>query len=373
MTKTSPSGAATTALAQEVQRLAYCLRLTRQDGTVQAFTDHDAPIPFNDGIGLLTYDPEDGMTGSAISSLFDSSVDELEISAFVDSGAITLEDLVAGRYDAAEIRVYLLNWDNPSAGGWQMRRGNLGSFEFDEGSVRVQLLGMLQKMHSSTTVELVSGGCRVRKFGDGADQYPRCKIRLGAPTWQATTAYSPARQPGSAGGAAGTEEVVVKPTTYNDRWFVLTTAGTSGGTEPSWDTTIGNTTADGTAVWTAIQAREIEATIASISNHLQFTINYAGDAPDAFLTFGYVIFNAGENINIRRPIASWDLATTTVTLALPVNLLLAVSESVTLVAGCDRTVLTCRDTYDNLKNYRGEPFLRGNDSFFRFPDAPPVE
>ena len=33
-------------------------------------------------------------------------------------------------------------------------------------------------------------------------------------------------------------------------YFQCTTAGTTGGTEPTWDTTPGNTTADGTAVWT---------------------------------------------------------------------------------------------------------------------------
>lgn len=34
--------------------------------------------------------------------------------------------------------------------------------------------------------------------------------------------------------------------------YQCTTAGTSGGAEPTWDTTIGNTTNDGTAVWTRV-------------------------------------------------------------------------------------------------------------------------
>jgi hypothetical protein len=44
----------------------------------------------------------------------------------------------------------------------------------------------------------------------------------------------------------------VQPTISNSRYFVCTTAGTSGGTEPSWNTTVGATTTDGTAVWTTI-------------------------------------------------------------------------------------------------------------------------
>ena len=39
--------------------------------------------------------------------------------------------------------------------------------------------------------------------------------------------------------------------------FELTTAGTSGATEPTWDTTAGNTTTDNTATWTARAAREM--------------------------------------------------------------------------------------------------------------------
>jgi hypothetical protein len=42
----------------------------------------------------------------------------------------------------------------------------------------------------------------------------------------------------------------VTPITKNGRKYICTTAGTSGATEPTWPTTIGNTVADGTAVWT---------------------------------------------------------------------------------------------------------------------------
>lgn len=413
MTKSSPSTGATTALAEEVQRLAYLLRVNRADGEILSLTDHDQRIDFNDGSGTLTYVPDEGMNASAIASLFDANVDELEVTAFIQSGVIEYDDIISGRYDAAEIKVYLINWDGSAAGAWKMRRGNIGTIDFDEGVAKFQLLGMIQKMHSSTIGELVSSECRVEKFGDQGDLYPRCKIQLDAQTWIAMTPYAPARLVGSAGQEAGTEEVVVKPTSFNDRWFVLTTAGTSGATEPSWDTTIGNTTADGTCVWTTIRARRIDVSVDTITNHLQFTVSgYSGDAPDEFFSYGHAIFTNGNNLNIKKPIASWDLGTKTVTLLLPLNLQIdadiadgsgavllsgdeqsngdsillsgdeqsgsdvlltlepAVLPTLTLVAGCDRRFVTCDETYDNSKNYRGEPYLRGNDSFFTFPDAP---
>lgn len=372
MSKTSPSAGATTRLAGEVQKTAFLLKLTRQDATIKAFTDHDIDISFDDGTGARTYTPDDGMTGSAISSLFESQVDELEVTAFIQSGGITRDDLVSGRYDAAEIRVFMVNWDDIADGGWKMRRGNIGSINYDDGRVTFQLLGMLQKMHSATIVELISSQCRVKKFGDSNELWPRCKVELNAGVWQATTAYSPARIAESAGQEAGTEEVVVRPTSFNDRWFYLSTAGTSGGSEPSWNTTLGATTSDGSAVWTAVRARRmLGATVLTITNHMQFILTgYSGDAPDAFFQSGRVLFTGGNNLNITRGIASWDLATSTVTLATPINLLVVATDAITLISGCDRLITTCVNTYDNIQNFRGDSYLRGKDAFFTFPDAP---
>lgn len=65
-------------------------------------------------------------------------------------------------------------------------------------------------------------------------------IALAAPaTWAATTAYT-------------TNISMVKPSVSNGFYFVSTTGGTSGGSEPTWVTGVGNTTNDGSVVWTAV-------------------------------------------------------------------------------------------------------------------------
>lgn len=48
-----------------------------------------------------------------------------------------------------------------------------------------------------------------------------------------------------------------RPTLLNTFYYECTTAGTTGGSEPTWPTTVGLTVADGTAVWTCRQATSI--------------------------------------------------------------------------------------------------------------------
>ena len=45
----------------------------------------------------------------------------------------------------------------------------------------------------------------------------------------------------------------------------------------------------------------------------------------------------------------------------------AVGVRARLVEGCDRTLATCGSRFGNSVNFRGEPFLPGNDLIARYP------
>ena len=66
-------------------------------------------------------------------------------------------------------------------------------------------------------------------------------LKLWPETWAATTAY-----------ALGD---IMKPTVYADHSYKCTTAGTSAGSEATWGTTNGGTTADGTVTWTCFDPK----------------------------------------------------------------------------------------------------------------------
>lgn len=84
----------------------------------------------------------------------------------------------------------------------------------------------------------------------------------------------------------------VEPTTPNGFVYECTTAGTSGGSEPSWPTSgIGTTVADGTAVWTFKGARHAttEIKLASTSGGL------AGATAGAALNLGTTLLSGSAN------------------------------------------------------------------------------
>ena len=87
---------------------------------------------------------------------------------------------------------------------------------------------------------------------------------------------------------------------------------------------------------------------------------------------GRVGFLAGQflgNTGLSMEIKSWDLAAKRVTLFLPMSFDVTPGDAVTLRAGCAKSLGVCRDTFDNVLNFRGEPFVPGNDLLFRTPDA----
>jgi len=149
-------------LQEEVTTLCTCWRIERQDGVVLCFTDHDQDIVFDNEI----YRAQSGFIRSAISNTAAVSTDELQAQGFLDSELITEQDLRAGKFDYAEVWVFLINWANPSMGKVPLRYGRFGEVTITStGRFEVELRGLIN--HLEHTI--------------GQTYTPECRTDLGSP------------------------------------------------------------------------------------------------------------------------------------------------------------------------------------------------
>lgn len=101
--------------------MAYCWRVTRRDGVVLGFTEHDENI-LCDG---TAFQAASGFTASQIQTSLGLSVDNFTASGALSSASITETDILAGRYDDATLELLWVNWADPTQ-LLVVSKGNLG-------------------------------------------------------------------------------------------------------------------------------------------------------------------------------------------------------------------------------------------------------
>lgn len=119
-----------------------CWSVTRAEGEVLGFTDHDESLSF-DGISFRA---NTGMTAKALVQGTGLSVDNTEALGALMSEAITEEDLQAGRYDGAEVRAWMINWADPSA-RLLLFRGTIGEVSRSNGAFEAELRGLTETLN----------------------------------------------------------------------------------------------------------------------------------------------------------------------------------------------------------------------------------
>lgn len=156
-------------------------KITRTDGAVFGFTDHDKDLTVDDGDGPVTYQAAAGYTRTALAARAGLSVDNMDVESFVSSGAITERDLVAGLFDHAELKIGEVNWRRPGDGVIRHKRGRLGEVTLRDGTYTAEVRSLAQAVQQ-TIGEVYTATCRA-DLGDG-----RCKVDLAALTESGTVA-----------------------------------------------------------------------------------------------------------------------------------------------------------------------------------------
>ena len=179
-------------LDTKVTTMCFCWKITRRDGVVQGFTDHDLNLQFVNNIGVsfdgnpllfngeqLTFTEDDdetvflastGFTATAVQSSLGLNVDNLNVEGALSSDTINEKDLSAGRYDAAEIELWWVNWQDTRQ-RILLSRGNLGEVERKGVAFNAELRSLTQKAQQKT-------GRTFQRYCDAKLGDSRCKVNL---------------------------------------------------------------------------------------------------------------------------------------------------------------------------------------------------
>ena len=129
-------------LASGATTLAWCWKLTRSDGAVLGFTEHDRDLVF----GGVTYEAAGGFTASAIESTSGLNPGNLDVAGALTSKHLDEGDLAAGLYDDAEFEIWRVNWQGVGE-RLLMRKGNLGEVSRSGAAFTAELRGLAHRLN----------------------------------------------------------------------------------------------------------------------------------------------------------------------------------------------------------------------------------
>lgn len=93
-------------LSQDCTTVCHCWKLTRRDGTVLGFTDHDRQLVV-DGATFL---PQSGLSQTEARASLGMAIDTADVEGAMSSDVLDEADILAGQYDGARVETFLVHW-----------------------------------------------------------------------------------------------------------------------------------------------------------------------------------------------------------------------------------------------------------------------
>jgi uncharacterized phage protein (TIGR02218 family) len=182
-----------------VTTLCRCWLITRADGITQGFTDHDEDIVI-DGV---TCRAGSGLSGSEATQAFGLAVTGSEISGALSDETLNEHDLAAGRYDAASVALWLVDWSEPTL-KVLLAKGTLGEVTREGLAFTAEVRGLSQPL-AEESGRLFAAACSA-DLGDA-----RCRIDLNDPAYRGN---------GAVAAVAGTSAFTTSGLSgFADGWF----------------------------------------------------------------------------------------------------------------------------------------------------------
>ena len=100
----------------------------------------------------------------------------------------------------------------------------------------------------------------------------------------------------------------------------------------------------------------VTGTITTLTNNRVFRDSVRTQA-DAYFLGGLLTWTNGLNAGRKMEVKNWTASTKEFQLVLPMRSAVQVGDGYSVYAGCDKNWLTCKTKFNNIVNFRGEPFI----------------
>jgi len=292
-----------------------------------SFTDFSSNIEL-DGI---TYDATTGFTKSAVSSDSTMAVDTIDLTGIIgEIGGgmeITSGDVIAGRFDMAEVRVFQINYEDLSMGRMWLKRGWIGQVSVQNLVYTAEIRGMAQMLQNQA-LELYSANCRY-DLGDH-----RCGFNL--------LGNMPDTTPATVSGSV---TATVDNGTFIDTSRTEITESVDLSTyvyindfinQPSLESWADYVRRIGITLWT-----------------------------DYVFQYGLLTWTSGRNSGLSKEVDLYTYVGSIIVLVDKMPFTIEVGDEYIVNKGCDKLLFTCKRKFENVLNFGGFPHLPGEDILLR--------
>jgi hypothetical protein len=329
-------------------------KITRRDGEVFGFTDHDQDIEF----GGLTYDASTSYNRTATADQAGFAVANMVIESILDSTLIVESDILAGLWDYAQVEMRTVNWqDRQTRYVTGITKANPGvvtsplhDFATGDQVTLSEVVGMTEVNGVSYTITVLtpdtfslgvntSGystylNSGVAKIPESSWNYRKGRIGQVNTSGQAFSAE-----------LLGLAKKLEKPIT---RTYTPGCAAILGDAECTVSLAAHTITG-------MIEAVDLTGLVITDTANITAAINtYA---------YGLITMTSGDSSGYSMEVKSSTVGTATLQQRMPFGV--AAGDTYSMVKGCNKALATCRDTFNNVINFRGFPHLPGMDAIIQ--------
>lgn len=114
-----------------------------------------------------------------------------------------------------------------------------------------------------------------------------------------------------------------------------------------------------------LSTHTVTGTLTGVTSNRVFADSGRSEADD-FFNYGKFHWTSGNNRGASMEVRDFANASGTFTLFDSMSGTVQVGDTYSVHRGCDKLLATCRDTYNNVVNFRGEPEIPGQDELVKF-------